>query len=366
MSIWRGELCCWYAVASSVTAPASHHRKVTLRFRAPGRVNLIGEHTDYNDGYVLPAAIGFDTVATVSPAAKLELVSLNEAPVGWERYVLGVVEQLQKRGIAIPPVRLVFDSTVPIGAGLSSSAALEVSAALALLGAANRELSKIEIAQLCQQAEIETVGLACGIMDQFIALHGEANCAVLLDCRTMVSRPVRISKDIVLVIADTGVKHELATSEYNTRRRECEAAAVALGVASLRDATIWNGNKRARHVVTENARVLAFVEALETNERRVLGELMAASHASLRDDYEVSCSELDLMVDCAQRCPGLIGARMTGGGFGGSTINLVAAEHAEAFRERLAALYEAETGRAANILITNAAEGASALIAKTV
>ncbi len=333
---------------------------MTLRYRAPGRVNLIGEHTDYNDGYVLPAAIAFDTVATVSPAEKLELVSLNDPPAGWERYVLGVIEQLQKRGVVIPPVRLVFDSSVPIGAGLSSSAALEVSAALALLGAAKRELGKLEIAQLCQQAEVETVGLACGIMDQFIAMHGKANHAVLLDCRTLVSRQVRIPKDIALVIADTRLKHELASSEYNTRKAECEAAALELGVTSLRDANVWNGNRRARHIVTENARVLSFVESLETNERRMMGELMAASHASLRDDYEVSCPELDLMVECAQRCPGLIGARMTGGGFGGSTINLVAAEHSEAFRDRLARLYEAETGKAPNILITKAADGASA------
>ena len=334
---------------------------MTLRFRAPGRVNLIGEHTDYNDGYVLPAAIAFETVATATPAERLELVSLNNPPAGWERYVLGVVEQLQERGITIPPVRLVFDSSVPIGAGLSSSAALEVSAALAILGAANREMSKLEIARLCQQAEVETVGLACGIMDQFIALHGKANHAVLLDCRTLVSRLVKIPEDIALVIADTCVKHELASSEYNTRRAECQAAALALGVTSLRDASTWNGNKRARHIVTENARVLAFVDALEANEKQAMGELMASSHMSLRDDYEVSCAELDLMVECARKCPGLIGARMTGGGFGGSTINLVVAEHAEAFRERLAGLYEAETGRAPNILITKAAEGASAM-----
>lgn len=322
---------------------------MTLRFRAPGRVNLIGEHTDYNDGFVLPVAIDLATTATLNPSPTNHFTSSTNPPDGWQAYVVGVERQLRKLGIDIPPVSLHFDSTLPLGAGLSSSAALEVSAALAFLAAANQTLEPLTLARLCQQAEIETVGLACGIMDQFISLHGQAGHAILLDCRSLASRPVPIPEGIALVIADTGVKHALASSEYNTRRHECEAAAAMLGVSSLRDASTDGGNKRARHIITENARVLAFVDALERNDRRAMGQLMAASHESLRTDYEVSCKELDELVDKAQSLPGLIGARMTGGGFGGSTINLVEAQHARAFASQIGA---------AATYVTTAANGA--------
>jgi galactokinase len=324
-----------------------------MKFRAPGRVNLIGEHTDYNDGYVLPVAIELETIATVRPAGEMRFSSTSNPPSGWESYVLGVEKQLRRRAVPIPNLDIEFSSTLPIGAGLSSSAALEVSAALAFIAASGFELPALEIAKLCQQAEIETVGLACGIMDQFISLHGRANHAILLDCRNLAWHPVAIPEGITLVIADTGVKHALASSEYNTRRKECEEAAVALGVQSLRDATHDGGYKRARHIISENARVLGFVEALAANDRKGLGELMAASHESLRIDYEVSCLELDAMVAAAQQCPGLIGARMTGGGFGGSTINLVETNEANDFAVRLAELYPG-----ASIYVTKAANGA--------
>ena len=326
---------------------------MTLSFRAPGRVNLIGEHTDYNDGFVLPVAIELETVATVTEAPENQFTSANQPPQGWQQYVVGVERQLRLRGVEVPPVAIHFSSSVPLGAGLSSSAALEVSAALAFLGATGCEMAPMEIARLCQQAEIETVGLGCGIMDQFISLHGKAGHAVLLDCRSLDWQPVAIPEDIAMVIADTGVKHALAGSEYNTRRAECKAAARMLGVSSLRDATEHGGDKRARHIVSENARVLAFVDALGRNDRKALGELMAASHESLRVDYEVSCAELDRMVACAQQCPGLIGARMTGGGFGGSTINLVEAGKATEFARQLSLLYGGAT-----TYVTRAASGA--------
>jgi len=326
---------------------------VQNRFRAPGRVNLIGEHTDYNDGFVLPAAIHLETIATFTPAPAMNWTSSSNPPEAWQRYVSGVEKQLRRRAVPIPPLAIHFESTLPLGAGLSSSAALEVSAALAFIAAAGFELPPMEIARLCQQAEIETVGLGCGIMDQFISLHGRAGQAMLLDCRSLAFEAVAIPEDIALVIADTGVKHALASSEYNTRRAECAEAAQYLGVQSLRDATDPRGNPRARHIITENSRVLAFVEALRTNDRRSLGQLMAASHLSLKNDYQVSCLELDMMVEYAGLCPGLIGARMTGGGFGGSTINLVEADQAQAFAERLRDLYPAAT-----IYITKAANGA--------
>ncbi len=330
---------------------------MTKRFRAPGRVNLIGEHTDYNDGFVLPAAIELETIAEATPAAATSYTTASAASTGWTQYVEGVARQLAHRGITIPPLAIHFSSTLPLGAGLSSSAALEVSAALAMLDAAGITLDRMEIARLCQQAEIETVGLGCGIMDQFIALHGIAGHAVMLDCRTLEFRPVAIPPDIAVVIADTGVKHALASSEYNTRRAECESAARRLGVASLRDATHHEGDKRARHIVTENARVLAFVEALEAHDRPQLGALMAASHESLRHDYEVSCPELDRMVECALACPGIIGARMTGGGFGGATVNLVEASQAQTFASELDRRYGG-----AMIHITKAATAASGVV----
>lgn len=327
-------------------------------FQAPGRVNLIGEHTDYNDGYVLPAAIDFFTEVDVEPATSFTFQTNSAAADGWQIYVHGVLAQLRVLGIDPPPVSMAFRSAVPIGAGLSSSAALEVSSALALLWAADVELPGIEIAKICQRAEVEDVGLRCGIMDQFISLHGQADHAVLLDCRSLAHQPVAIPDGLTLVIANTMVSHALASSEYNIRRQECEAASAALGVTSLRDATTWGNHKRARHIITENTRVLAFVNALEHSDFPALGTLMAASHASLRDDYEVSCLELDTMVALAQSCPGLIGARMTGGGFGGSTINLVETSQAHAFAEKLAAAYSRATGIEPTILLTRAAAGA--------
>lgn len=324
------------------------------QYRAPGRANLIGEHTDYNEGLVMPVAIELETIATVEPSSVMHWTSANHPPAGWEKHVAGVERQLRLRGIDVPPVRIHFESTVPLGAGLSSSAALEVSAALAMLGAAGAELSPMEIAILCQQAEVETVGLECGVMDPFIAMHGEQGKAVLLDCRSLEFEAVPVPEGIALVIADTGIKHELAASEYNTRRAECEAAARALNVSSLRDANDDGGHGRARHVIGENLRVRDFATALRGEDRQALGELMAASHESLRVDFEVSCPELDRMVALGRTCSGWIGSRMTGGGFGGATIHLVEHDAAQRFASELSQRY----GGAAT-WVTRAVSGAS-------
>jgi galactokinase len=246
---------------------------------------------------------------------------------------------------------------------LSSSAALEVSTALALLSAAGRELPRLAIAKLCQQAEIEFTGTRCGIMDQFISLHGQRHCAILLDCRSLEYEAVALPPNVAIVVANTMVKHELAGSEYNTRRADCEAAAALLGVASLREASapppgVSAPSLRARHVLSENARVHAFIEALAQGDLRRLGNCMEESHASLRDDYEVSCPELDRMLELARGLPGYYGGRMTGGGFGGCTVNLVAAKEAVAFVIELRRRYHESTGVSAEIYITQAASGA--------
>ncbi|MBM3727380.1 MAG: galactokinase [Acidobacteria bacterium] len=351
-------------------------------FRAPGRVNLIGEHTDYNGGYVLPAAIHFSTTARFEPrpdrqfelrsaqfpdAATFSLDDASPRPDRhWTNYPRGVALALASLGVQVAGARLSFTSDVPMGAGLSSSAALEISTALALLHAAGRGLPPMEIARACQRAEAGFVGLRCGIMDQFISLHGRTDHAVLLDCQSLENRPIPIPAGIRIVIANTMVHHELAGSEYNLRRRQCEQAAQAMGIASLRDAATGMleaempdiARRRARHIVSENARVLQMADALEAGRRQELGPLMAASHVSLRDDYEVSCPELDLMVEAAGRLPGLIGARMTGGGFGGCTVNLVEADRAEAFAQTLAERYQAATGRRPDVFITQASSGA--------
>jgi galactokinase len=348
-------------------------------FQSPGRVNLIGEHTDYNDGFVLPAAIDLRTIIrlqlTEGPhwqASSREItppcrIHPNEpaAPTGrWYDYIWGVALALERRGIHIPGVSLEVLESVPLGSGLSSSAALEVAAALAFLAAANSTLPPLEIAQACLEAETRFIGLECGIMDQFIALHAQAGHALLLDCRSLEHHAIPIPAGISLVIADSGVKHRLSDSTYNERSQQARAAAQALGVQSLRDATTVNERmdplllRRARHVLSENKRVLAFVEALRCNEPGTLGELMAASHQSLRNDYEVSCAELDLLVDLAQHLPGHIGARMTGGGFGGSTIHLVSTEHAGVFQHLLAQRYHAATGINPTLYLSAAAGAA--------
>jgi galactokinase len=357
-------------------------------FRAPGRVNLIGEHTDYNDGFVMPAAIDFSTWAAIAPRAddRLALYSENFAEQvefalsdaqprrHWSDYPHGVAVMVQRAGHQLRGANVLLRGEVPLGAGLSSSAAIEVATSYALLQIAGIEVDRRELAQLCQRAENEFVGTRCGIMDQFISCHGQANQALLLDCRSLEYKLLPLPAQVRLVICNTMVKHELASGEYNVRRAECEAGVRHLAqtlpdVRALRDVTmealVQHGSelpevilRRCRHVVSENARVLAAATALEDGDLEIFGQLMGESHRSLRDDYEVSCAELDLMVELANKITGVYGARMTGGGFGGSTINLVAAEHVAQFKEAVMTQYEQATGTKPEVYVCTAAEGA--------
>jgi galactokinase len=359
-------------------------------FRAPGRVNLIGEHTDYNDGFVMPAAIDFSTWVQISPLdeRRLQIFSKNfneEVEVDlddrtlaarghWSDYPVGVAVELERAGHRLRGARLRIRGEVPIGSGLSSSAAIEVATACALVANSELQIDKRELAMLCQRAENEFVGARVGIMDQFISLFGHAQKALLLDCRSLEFKLLPLPDNVRLIICNTMVKHELASSAYNERRAQCEAGVEYLAkfvpnVTALRDVTIEQLEahreglpdviyRRCRHVITENGRVLAAGEALERGDLNRFGELMAASHQSLRDDYEVSSEELDLMVEIAEKIDGVYGTRMTGGGFGGCTVNLVREGKADEFRARVAARYEHETKLRPEIYVCSVANGA--------
>jgi len=361
--------------------------------RAPGRVNVIGEHTDYNQGFVMPMAIARDTVVAFKPnggrrvnAYTLTLeesagFELGEGPLpaspGWLAYVGGVARVLEARGVELPGVDLVIHTTLPVGGGLSSSAALEVGCALAFLSAAGAEIDRRDLAVMCQTAEADYAGMRCGVMDQYVALFGEPGCVVKLDCRSVRHELVPCATDVAkFVVCDTGVRHELASSEYNNRRQECEAGAALAAkmladraVQSLRDVEVddlpeLEGEldevvfRRVRHVVTENARVIGAAQAMCEQNYLSLGVLMDASHESLRDEYQVSCAELDAMVEIAWARPGVYGSRMTGGGFGGCTISLVDAEKADAFCESVARGYEERTGIVPSIYVCAPEKGA--------
>ncbi len=378
-------------VAQRVTREFARRFRGPCRvFRAPGRVNLIGEHTDYNDGFVMPAALGFYTCAAVGPRSDgrltiysvdfdetvdIEIDALAQGPTGhWSDYLRGVAAVLRARGVPVAGANLVIKGEVPIGAGLSSSAAIEVSTALALLAAAGAHLDRREIAAVCQRAEHEYVGTRCGIMDQFISCFGQAGHALLLDCRTLAYEPVPIPDTVRIVICNTMVKHELAGGEYNRRRADCEAGVQLLQrhvpkVRALRDVDMqqlerYSGEmpertyRRCRHVVSENARTQEAAAALKNGDLSLFGKLMYASHASLRDDYEVSCRELDLLVDLGAKCDGVFGARMTGGGFGGCSVNLVEAGAVDTFQHDIARWYQTETGRPPEIYVCAASDGA--------
>lgn len=361
-------------------------------YRAPGRVNLMGDHTDYNEGFVLPAAIDFYCWAAISPrndgrfvifsenlqqtiATNPGKISREEIPP-WARYPIGVIQQLRNSGHDIRGANLYIVSDVPMGAGLSSSAAIEVACAYALLGVYGQKMEPSLTAQLCQKAENDFVGTQCGIMDQFTACNGRAGHALLLDCRSLEYHPIPIPDRIRLVICNTMVQRELASSStaYNTRRAECEEGVRQLKdvlphILALRDVTLADLEryrvrltntvyKRCRHVVTENQRVGALASALQSNEFPRMKTLMDASHRSLRDDYEASCPELDLLVLLASQQDGVYGARMTGAGFGGCTVNLVDAERVAGFNNRIADAYLAETGGRPEIYVCSASDGA--------
>ena len=362
-------------------------------YRAPGRVNVIGEHTDYNGGFVLPVALDFSCLVAASRRsdAQIAVYSENTGELvrldlrqealrrtgTWSDYPAGVAWALLDAGFALRGACLYIRGEVPLGAGLSSSAALEVAVGYALLDLAGIGVDLRRLPNLCQRAENEFVGARVGIMDQFVACHGRVGNALLLDCRSLESQLVPIPSGISLVICNTMVKHELASNEYNVRRSQCEEgvhllAAAGHAVSSLRDVSmeILESSKtrlpdviyrRCRHVVSENTRTLSAVAALRHGDLSRVGELMLASHRSLREDYEVSSPELDLLVELAGKEKGIIGARMTGGGFGGCTVNLVRTEAAPDFQEHIASAYGARTGRHPEIYLSQTASGVERL-----
>lgn len=331
--------------------------------RAPGRVNLIGEHTDYNLGWVLPIAIDLDCWAASAPnrAGVLRVYSSNlnqsrEWPVehigelrpagDWSDYVIGVARQLRLgRGRD-----LLIHSEVPLGSGLSSSAALEIATALAF--GWSGELPSIELAKLARRAENEFAGMPCGIMDQYAAIFGRRNAALLIDCRSLESERVALPDGMAIVAVNSMVKHELGQSAYARRVAECAAAVREMQVDSLRDASAEQvesirdpvARRRARHVVSENRRVLDFVAASRRDDARDMGRILVESHRSLQQSYEVSCEELDFLVDRASEIEGVLGARMTGGGFGGCTVNLVELKSVQRFEETVGRAYQQRFG----------------------
>ena len=366
---------------------------------APGRVNLIGEHTDYNDGFVLPMAIERYVVLAADPSparagkggsgsyslcsmtsGKTQSWPADGAPPGgkgdWTSYVWGVLDLCQQRALKTGPLDIVVHSTVPVGGGLSSSAALEVAAATLVEAVTGHRLDPVEKALLCQQAEHEYAGVPCGIMDQFTSILARENHALLLDCRSRTTTPVAMSDPAVTVlIINTNIRHKLAESEYAKRRSQCEAAARALGVAALRDASLGALEaararmdsvpfRRARHVISENERTLQTAKAIQASDWSKVGQLMYASHTSLREDYEVSCPELDTVVEIAHAigaAGGVIGCRMTGGGFGGCAVSLVQTEAVQRITRKLEELYEKRTGRQPAIFSSRPAGGARVL-----
>jgi galactokinase len=359
-------------------------------YRAPGRVNLIGEHTDYNDGFVMPVAIGMYTYVAAGPRSNrtieihsenfsqsktFSLDSLNGGPSGhWSDYVRGVAAVLEAGGCKLQGTNLVIRGDVPIGSGLSSSAAVEVATALALLDVAGLSMDRREVALMCQRAENEHTGTRCGIMDQFVSCFGAAGHVLLLDCRDLALTLLPIPADARIIVCNSKVKHALALGEYNRRREDCEEGVRLLQrvlpqAIALRDVTNTDLEthtallspqvfRRCRHVISENARVLQAAEALTAGDMKSFGRLMYQSHASLRDDYEVSCRELDVLVELARGMEGVFGARMTGGGFGGCTVNLVRAEAAEQFQLEIRRGYESATGIVPDVYVCSAADGA--------
>jgi galactokinase len=371
-------------------------------YRAPGRVNLIGEHTDYCDGFVMPAAIDFSTVIAISPRTDGQVlahsVNFEERVdrsiaellddgfaalragrrVHWADYIAGVLWALRERGVDVGAgFSMTIAGDVPLGAGLSSSASIEVAAAFAVLGTLGVSMPLKEIAVLCRRAENAFVGANVGIMDQFVSCCGAADHAVMIDCRSLEYTLAPIPKEVRIVICNSMVKHSHAGGEYNTRRAEIEQGTAILRahrpeIRALRDATVadltrWGGEmpenvlRRCRHVITEDDRVLAAVTAFEDGDLARFGELMREAHVSFRDDFEASCPEIDVLVSLANEQAGCFGARLTGGGFGGCTVNLVAANAVEGFVEAMRAGYLGATGIAPEIYVSRASAGAGAI-----
>ncbi|MBL8093468.1 MAG: galactokinase [Anaerolineales bacterium] len=386
---------------STVTAAfqSTYGRPADFVVRAPGRVNLLGEHVDYNDGFVLPIAIDRAAYLAVGSAegveAQIRAHDIQEAVTfrttaleikadaqgrslkSWARYAAGVAWSLSESGLPVHGLKAVLTSDVPRGAGLSSSAAVEVAYATAWRQLGGWSLPAMELARACQRAENQYVGVNSGIMDQFASACGRAGHALLLDCRSLTWEELPLPSGLAVVVADTMVRRELGGSEYNVRRAQCEEAVYSLGtvlpgIQSLRDVALDDFNahagrlsevvgKRARHVVEEIDRTQRAVTLLRSGDAVGFGQLMNDCHASLRDLYEVSCPELDLMVSEAQALPGCYGARLTGAGFGGCTVNLVAGSQAEDFTRELTTRYERVAGKRPDIYVCQAAAGAAVI-----
>ena len=365
--------------------------------RAPGRVNLLGEHVDYNDGFVLPVAIDRAVYLAASPTTDntvtLHALDLNEqvtfsienlstkqdlngaALPHWALYPAGVAWSLQEAGFEITGLRAVITSDVPIGAGLSSSAALEVGFAVVWQAIGGWQIARVELAQLCQRAENRYVGVNCGLMDQFASACGVEGHALFFDTRSLEWQPAPLFPATAIIVADSGVRHSLTTSAYNERRAACEQAVTLLkkykpDIQALRDISPVEFaaystylpetiRKRAEHVVKEIARVESALSALRRNDEQAFGALMYSGHASISKLYEVSTPELDTLVDLARNLPGCIGARLTGGGFGGCTVNLVHQEAAQKFMRSLEEGYTQATGRQAQAYLCHASQGAT-------
>lgn len=384
----------------TLTKPFSQqfNARPSVTARAPGRVNLLGEHVDYNDGFVLPVAIdravqvaaaptgeGFITLAALDLNASVsfsldnlaEKIDSHGQPLpAWARYPAGVAHVLQQEGLTVKGMRAVFTSDVPIGAGLSSSAAVEVAFAVTWRALGGWKRDALQIARLCQQAENQYVGVNCGLMDQFASACGKEGHALYFDTRSLEWQALPLPPGTAVVIADSGVRRSLATSAYNERRASCEQAVTLLrqhlpNIHSLRDVSSVEFaayseflppivRKRAEHVVKEIGRVQDAVVALRRGDAQLFGGLMFSGHASLRDLYEVSCPELDTLVSLARQQPGCYGARLTGAGFGGCTVNLVNEANAQAFIQNLKDGYQKQTGRQAQVYLCKASAGASA------
>jgi galactokinase len=367
-----------HATAQSTLAEfVARFRRQPKLYRAPARVNIIGEHTDYNDGFVLPTAIALHTWIAIAPRTdrtlhvysckfdsvkKIDLDRIEKTGSGqWLEYIKGVASTLENEGCALRGADIVIDGEIPLGSGLSSSASLETVLAFALLDCAGVAIDRSRLAQSCQRAESDFVGVRCGIMDQYVISCCTKGHAMMLDCRSLEYDLVAMSEDVRLVIVDSGVHHQLPDGEYNTRRQECEEAVALLKkenpqLSSLRDLSLDQleasrqrlGDglfRRCRHVVTENHRVGDAHAALGSNDVERLGQLVTASHTSLRDDFEVSCAEVDALVEIANRCAGVYGTRMVGAGFGGCTISLVAPAYLSRVVDGISSEYGKRLGR---------------------
>jgi len=340
---------------------------------SPGRINLIGEHTDYNDGFTLPAAVNRGIVLGIAPSRSdistlfaldlddiykfytSSIKTINDAH--WTGYIVGVVKQLHKRGFQIPPFNMVFAGNIPIGSGMSSSAALENSVVYALNSEFNLKLCKLEMVKISQQAEHESVGVKCGIMDQYASMFGQKNEVLLLDCRAISSLKIPFDlKDYRLLLINTNVKHKLAESAYNSRRTTCEYVAKQLKIKALRDASIDDLNsiklhlydedfQKAKYVIEENNRVHEFTRAIEAKDFKKLGQLLYESHSGLSNMYKVSCDELDYLVDLTKGKAEILGARLMGGGFGGCTINIIKKSYVKEFKKTTKKAYKQKFGK---------------------